>query len=351
MVEIMRASLSRKSVIYLLMTFLALFCIEGCRRAVDDASGGAVENISPKLKSMFSETRSICFGRLVMQVPHDATLVYGPAEIESSIEYRQGELGRFDEYISVRMKKIDKERRFFNERNFSKLPLFGKVLDGARLNQKIIIGSDDRVGYTVLSLVPVNEDIFIQEVYGVLPEDDFVNRMNRVATILRAREAEEIPAEPGLCIEGGFVAGEYEYERVTIGIRLIEFPDVHISVDVHKNLEYLDNDSSPKILHERAQRNAEAAGLGPVFSRGKILRDQTRRIAHWNGQEMAFRTPAYKRAASVHEFHFYSAGSVNDPFHPKLDIRLDSGVRENAKAAIKATSKNLGRDACGWVKS
>jgi hypothetical protein len=60
-----------------------------------------------------------------------------------------------------------------------------------------------------------------------------------------------------------------------------------------------------------------------------------RQIAHWNGQEIALRTPAYKRASSVHEFHFYSPGSVNDPFYPQLDIRLDSGVSDNSKGAVK----------------
>ena len=331
----MKEHVSTRALVLLVVTILISSCIEGCHRSTNDASGGNVVNISPKLEKIFSKTRLICFGRLVMQVPHNSTVVYGPAELESSIEYREGEASRLKEYVSERMEKIDKQRMFFNESRLVKLPLFGKILDGARAGQKIVIGSDDRVGYTILSLVPVSEDMFVQEVYGVLPEDNFVDRMNRVAAILQTRDVEEIPADPGFCIEGGFVTGKYQYERATVGIRLIDFPDVHISIDVHKNLEFLNNDSNPKKLHERALENAEAAGLGSVFSRRKILRDQMRRIGHWDGQEMALRTPAYKRASSVHEFHFYSPGSVNDPFHPQLDIRLDSGVSDNAKGAVK----------------
>ncbi|WP_137171692.1 T6SS immunity protein Tli4 family protein [Massilia sp. HP4] len=291
--------------------------------------------ISPELTSIFNKTKMICFGRFVVKVPLNTVVVYGPAEVESSIEYRQGEAEKVGEYVLERMEEVEKEQKFFTKYSWPKLPLFGEVIDGVRTGQKMVIGSRDRVGYQILSIVPIEKDIFFQEVSSVLPEDDFIERINKVATALRSRNAEEIPADSGICIEGGYVTGEYEYERATVGLRLSEYPDVHISIDVHKNLEFLNNDSNPKVLHERAQAKAEAAGFGAVFSRRKILREQVRQIGHWTGQEMAFRTPAYKRAVSAHEFRFYSAGSVNDPFHPQLDIRLDSGVKDDTKGAIK----------------
>jgi len=318
----------------LLIAFLVSIYTAGCGRTSPNVIGGNMTENSPHLMSMFNKTKTICFGRFVVKVPLDTAVVYGPAEVESSIEYREGEVEKIGEYVSARMEEVEKDRKFFNRDSLSSLPLFGQVIDGAIPGQKIIVGSRDRVGYQILSIVPVEKDIFFQEVTSVLPDDNFINRMNQVATVLRSRKADEIPAEPGVCIEGGYITGKYEYERATIGLRLNEYPDVHISIDVHKNLAFLNNESNPKILHEQAQAKAEAAGFGAVFSRRKILREQVRQIGNWAGQEMAFRTPTYKRAVSAHEFRFYSPGSVNDPFHPQLDIRLDSGVKDNARGAI-----------------
>jgi hypothetical protein len=49
---------------------------------------------------------------------------------------------------------------------------------------------------------------------------------------------------------------------------------------------------------------------------------------------MALRTPAFKDGKSVHEFRFYSKGAVHDSLHPELDIRFDSGVKDNQKASV-----------------
>lgn len=330
----MKFSIISRLFLLILLIFITFYSVSWHRKSGGEILGGGMENDTSRLQAVFSKTKTVCFGRLVIEIPFEAEISYGPAEVDYSIEYRKGEADKLDEHLSSRIKKIELEREILDADDLARLPLFGKVMNGVRPNQKIIIGSDDRVGYTVLSLLPIHEDLFMQSVYGELPQYDIVERMNKVAEILRIRSAAEIPPDPGMCIEGGFVPGVYEYERATIGVRFKEFPDVHLSVDVHKNLEFLHEDGNPKTLHERARRNAEDAGLGAVFSKGRVLREQIRQVGHWSGQELIIRTPAYKRAASVHEFRFHSVGAVNDPFHPQLDIRLDSGVKNNAKGAI-----------------
>jgi hypothetical protein len=116
---------------------------------------------------------------------------------------------------------------------------------------------------------------------------------------------------------------------------LKEFPDVHFSVDAHKNLERLREGSSPSLLREQAKEDAEADGLGAVFARTKILRQKARQLGTWKGEELALRTPAYKDDLEAHEFYFYSMGAVNDPFQPELDVRLESGLEGNQKARVK----------------
>jgi hypothetical protein len=214
-----------------------------------------------------------------------------------------------------------------------KMPLFGKVIDGSRLGQKFVFGSKDQVSYTIHSFIPIEKDIFIQEL-SAPPENDGILMLNKISNHLRLRADNEIPGEPGMCIEGGFIRIEHDHERITLGIRLKEFPDVHLSIDAHKNHNHLRTDDSPRLLREQAKAAAEQDGLGAIFARTKILRQGPRKLSDWEGEEIALRTPAYKDEKSVHEFRFHSVGALNDHLHPELDIRLDSGVKDNQKASV-----------------
>jgi hypothetical protein len=237
--------------------------------------------------------------------------------------------------LTQRLAEVQAERERLLKNDIPRLPLFGKVIDGIVPGQKITFGSKDKIGYTVYSFVPVNSDLFVQYVDSALPDEDIVGIINSVASRLQSRSEDNIPAEAGMCIEGGFVPLKGTYERVTIGVRLKEFPDVHFSVDVHKNLEFLIESSSPTLLREQAKEAAEAAGVGAIFARIKVLRDQTRQLGTFKGEEIAARTPAYKEDTEAHEFRFHSQGAVNDPFLPELDIRLNSGLKGNQKARVK----------------
>lgn len=333
MVEIMRMFI-RYRYQWLLCCIVLSPLINACDRSAEDSMESAVNNNPVRIQSLLDQAKIVCFGRFLMQVPATATVVYGPAEVMSAIDYVAGGASEIEHHASQRMEEVEKERRFFREEVDPELPLFGEIIKGVREGQKIVIGSRDRVGYAVDSFTPIQNDLFVQSFNSILPEEKPIDEINKVAEVLQLRNMEEIPVESGLCIDGGFVPGVYDYERVTIGIRLKEFPDVHLSIDAHKNLKYLRSGADPKLLHEQARARAEAEGLGPVFSSTRILRDQIRKIERWNGREMAFRTPAYKDAASVHEFRFHSVGVINDPFHPELDIRLDSGVKNNSKGGM-----------------
>lgn len=290
-------------------------------------------DLSPRLQALFEKTKKVCFGRFIIQVPVTATVVYGPTEVETRIFFYEGQGNKVAEYLSKRLAEIEDEREYLMKDDIPKLPLFGKVIDGIQPGQKILFGSKDQVSYTIHSFIPLGKDLFVQQRY-ILPEYDGITTLNLVASHLRLRMENEIPAEPGSCIEGGFVNLEQKYERATIGIRLKEFPDVHFSVDAHKNQEYLPEGSNPTLLREQAKQFAEADGLGAIFARTKILRQQARTLNIWNGEEMALRTPAYKDDKSIHEFRFHSLGSIKNSLHPELDVRFETGLKGNSKAAV-----------------
>ena len=323
---------SRAAIIGAALLFFAV--LSGCQRGAQSMSRNPMPTLSSRLKPMFEKTRTVCFGRFVIQVPATATVVYGPSEVDTPIEYFEGHGARIEEYIAMRLSEVEEERQFLLKSDLPKLPLFGKVIDGARPGQKIVFGSKDRVGYAVHSFVRTENDLFVQHVDSIQPDENIVGTFNQVASHLHSRSDEQIPAEPGVCIQGGFVPLEPEYERVTIGIRFHEISDVHISIDAHKNQQYLPEESGPGALRAKAKVAAEGAGLGATFARTKILREGARQIATWNGEEVALRTPAYKADKSVHEFRFHSAGSARNSLRPELDIRLDSGITGNKKASV-----------------
>jgi hypothetical protein len=335
MVQMMK-SCSRYVLTALLIAPLAVSTLlNGCQRGTKSLSRPAMTDLSPRLTALFENTRTVCFGRFLMKVPVTASIIFGPAEVETPIEYFEGQGDKVTEHLAARLVEVEEEREYLLKDDIPNLPLFGKVMDGARPGQKIVFGSKDRVSYAIYSFVPVGRDLFVQYLDVVLPEYDRVTTFNRVASHLRSRSEDDIPAEQGTCIEGGFVPLEQKYERVTIGFRLKEFPDVHFSVDAHKNLDRLREGSSPSLLREQAKEAAEADGLGAVFARTKILRQQARELGTWKGEELALRTPAYKDDLEAHEFYFHSMGAVNDPLQPELDVRLESGLKGNQKARVK----------------
>ena len=290
--------------------------------------------LSPRLQPLFEKKRTVCFGRFLMEVPAAADIIYGPVEAETPIQYFEGDGDKVAEHLAARLAEVENERKFLLKDDIAELPLFGKVIDGARPGQKIVFGSKNQAGYAVYSFIPIGRDLFVQHINSILPDEDIVGVFNTVAIHLQKRPEEQIPAEPGSCIEGGFLPLKLEREWVAVGIRMKEFPDVHLSIDVHKNLERLRLGSSLKLLREEAKASAEANGLGAVFAQTKILREHPRELGTWKGHESAVRTPAFKDDKSVHEFRFHSLGAMHDPLQPELDIRFDTGLKGNRKGGV-----------------
>lgn len=311
------------------------FCLGACGRNPELLKRSDMTTLSPRLQSLFEETRTICFGRFVIEIPTTAALAFGPAEVGPPISFLPGEGEQVARYIAEDLISIEVSREVLDERDYARLPLFGKVIDGILPGQKIVFDSKDGVGYYVNSYVPVGNDLFVLHISSVMHEDYDVEDFNLVARHLRLRGVDEIPAEPGTCIDGGFLPLPLEYERVAIGVRLKEFPDVHLSVDVHKNQDRLSETDRLELLLERGKALAQQAGHGAAYARIKNFRRGPRQLGPWKGFEVVARKPAYKDDTDSHEFRFQSLGAVHDPLQPELDVRLNTGVKDNRTARVR----------------
>ena len=291
--------------------------------------------LSPRLQSLFGETKTVCFGRFVVEVPATAAVVFGPAEVGPPISFLPGEGELIAKHVAEDLIAVESSRRFLDEGDNARLPLFGKVIDGIMPGQKIGFDSKDGVGYYINSYVPVGKDLFILHFASVMHGDYNIEDFNLVARNLRPRGEDEIPAEPGTCIEGGFFPLPLEFERVTIGVRLKEFPDVHLSIEVHTKQDRLSESDSLELLLERGKEMAQQAGHGAAYARIKNFRRGPRQLGLWKGFEVVARKPAYKTDTDAHEFRFQSLGAVRDPLQPELDIRLNTGVKDNRTASVR----------------
>jgi hypothetical protein len=287
-------------------------------------------SLPSRLQPLFEKTKTVCFGQFVVEVPMSAVVARGPTDIDSPIEYFAGAAHEISSRIEAQLLEVEKDRMFLSEADVIKFPLFGKVIDGAVPGQKLVFGSRSQAFYSIDSFIPLGNDLFIQHVPTGVNKDDAISSFNTVAKHLRLRAENEVPTEPGSCIEGGFISWQPEFERASLGVRLKEFPDVHFSVAVIKNQNYLVESSALEPRLERAEKEG-----GSWYSRIKFFRRGPRELAHWKGFEALARKPAQEGSTESHQFAFVSLGALHDPLQPSLDVQLDTGVKDDVTASVK----------------
>jgi hypothetical protein len=320
----------RRAAVLAAILLTAALSIYASVRTPQSAMRPNMAALSHRLQPLFEKTKAICFGHFVIEVPVTANVVFGPAEVGFPIEYFSGEGDTVAQRVAAQLDEVEKDRIFLDKNDIVKFALFGKVIDGIVPGQKLVFGSKDQVSYSIVSFIPLGKDLFIQRASSAMSKDDAITTLNTVAKLLRLRAEDETPAQPGSCIDGGFVARETEYERASVGVRLKEFPDVHFSIEVSKNQDYLVESSALEPLLNRAEKEG-----GHWYSRIKFLRRGPRQLGNWQGFEALARKPTQEKTTESHEFAFVSLGALRDSLQPELDIKLDTGVKGDRTASVK----------------
>ncbi|TXG00411.1 T6SS immunity protein Tli4 family protein [Massilia arenae] len=298
-------------------------------------TGDFMNNSSERVVAMFEKTRLACFGRFVISVPEDTVIIHGVAQLDGNFNVKRGKAKNIDEVTSSRLQEAEEEREYLSASQIKDLPLVGEVIDGLLPGQKLVFGARGSIGYTIHSYMPLGSDLFVLEVDDELNVKSRVQEMNRFASQLRLRRNSEIPGAPGFCVDGGVVDIQPEYENTAFGLHFKEFPDVRFSIRMRKNRDYLQESSSPSALRKSAKERASVIQLASFFARITTLREGRRQLNGWEGEEILTRRPEYKDDTDAHEFRFFSVGQRHDALHPLLDIRMDTGVRENARASVR----------------
>lgn len=329
---------SSKVAFALVWMFASSLCVyAGERRSI----GGIMEKRNTdRVAKLFERTKTICIGRFLLDAPFESQVIYGPAELPYAIERLIGRGPDFDDVIRERQRAILGEDRKLASGELAKEgSLLGNVVDGKVPSQKIVFGVARASGshYMLESYQQVGNDLYVQEVasYG----DGYANELaelNSISPLLVPRHDDKVPSEPGICLDGAFLAEPAQpiYEYVTLGLRLNGFNDVHFSIEMTKKDQLVESDAlEPRV--RRAEVEARKSGAGKWYDRVKVFRRGYRSIGSWTGYEYLAWKPAFGKSGESHVFAFVSHGEPSNPMLPVLDLSLDTGVRGNETSGTR----------------
>ena len=293
---------------------------------------------SPKIDKLFEKTKPVCFGRFVIDVPAEATVLYAQPTFGAVIEIIENGATRTHELANKKHKEVIAASKAYDRaevRLFEKGPTQG--------SWTLLYWESDiakEVGILAIQgYLAAGAHAFIVKTSTAASEGRTEatekDKLANFATNLRARTPEEIPTEPGVCLDLGFIAndtGKYQ-EIFGIGFRFPSLPDVSLSISSNKDGQ------TPEPLSKRrkqAEKLALDSPFAAAFSKVKVMRDGERRIAQWDGEEALFRRPR-EEGGVWHELRFNYPGIRYDHRNPRLDATLFTGVERNTAGALESS--------------
>jgi hypothetical protein len=307
--------------------------------------------LSPRLSKLFSKTKLTCFGRYALEIPAEAQIVWGSASFPSDVEAFPGDLDASKQRIEddiTKLKEDDKtaeitynqagpienswQIRYYPGRNAKSvgLYLFKTYINKGDLT--FVLGGAVERGET---------------------EEAAAFREATRAKSLRLRTPDEIPIEPGYCIEHGFMTSTAykDQEMVNIGIMIPSFPDVSFSVSSNKNAygdytpEEFEKIQRPKLsLLARIKEAQDDQGIH--YPNRTVLREGKRNVQHWHGEESLI-----KRKDGTHDFEWALVGTPKDVANPsEFSAQMFTKVEHNTVGAAKSASLSDDEAVALWDK-
>lgn len=313
-----------------LLTLFALLTLTACNK--DAMTMNDLPATSP-VRALFAKTKPVCFGRFVIDVPEDAQVVWGGTAFGASIATLVNEAPNVLKIIA------EKEREILNSGNSN--PEITESRQGDTRNTYLLAYWEDkhakRVGLEeIWTYVVSNANVFIymSSIGDNEQRSDVLSRSAHVAQRLRARAPDEIPTNPGVCIDHGFIAdnsGKYQ-EIFQIGFRFPSMPDLSFSMSSNKDAQRDEGLlARAREVEKRAHGTEYEAGLRHL----KKLRVGKREVGRWQGEELLY---VYddKKEGRHHEFTIESQGVRYDKNLPFWNAQLHTGVVGN-RAGEKAS--------------
>lgn len=320
----------------------AVFMFNACDQ--NQARRKTQDGAAPKsrFQTMFNKTKTICFGRFIVDVPASTTVAWGMTAVSLEPIIYPGGGGKVKGLAQEFIAELKNEKAI----NHNDVPLLLSVTEVADPEGKIVIGYEgfEAINYLrVNGYFKLNDDGVVFKTYSFVGEtDQNIAEITNMAGRLRRRSESEVPSEPGNCIEYGFVPDERggqkeeQAELVQIGFRLSELSDTHLSIFIHpSDPHYAEHDSFESRLDRHEKRQKAEEPNNPLVNT-KMLRRGARQIHDWSkGFEALSRTPELPEMHSIHDFAVEFPGVPSDPLKPYVQIQMQTGVAGNTAGATK----------------
>ncbi|WP_313632710.1 T6SS immunity protein Tli4 family protein [Massilia timonae] len=307
--------------------------------------------LSPRLRTLFEKTKILCFGRYAIEVPQEAQLVWGSASFPSDIDIISGGIEkaklRADKNIGKLKREEDTAEITYNGP--------GPIEDSwqTRYFENEFAKEDNSLFFD--TYISKGEITFVlgDAIETGETESTVIARQLAQAKSLRLRAAEEVPTEPGFCIEHGFMKGDRygDSEKVNAGIYLPSFPDITFSIRSNKDA-YADYD---KAEFEQMKRD-ELSLLGRIkgaqdmqgalYPKRDVLREGKRDVQHWKGEESLIRRPD-----GTHDFEWAFVGTPTEVANPSsFSAAMFTKVKHNLVGAAEKASVSDDEAVAVWDK-
>lgn len=336
--ELMSPAKSWRTTLQFFIGLLVALSIAGY--AKKQSTNGVTEKpLSVSLKKLFERTKAVCFGRYVLTVPAEAELVWGPTHFPSTIATIPGGLKEMKEKVASDIAELRAKESTF-DLTFSGP---GPIPDSWQIRY---YEDDTAQQFNLHSFVTyVNKGNLIFILLGTTVrkgQDEEIAAQQAVrAANLRLRDQDEIPQDPGFCLEHAFIASsDYHFQEiVNVGVYLPSHPDISFSFSSNKDaygdyskeaFERLKKEELSLLarIHRAQQQN------GAGYPNRTLLREGPRAVQHWRGEESLIRRPD-----GVHDFEWGFVGTPeNVAYPPEMIVNMYTMVDHGTVGAAKAAS-------------
>lgn len=343
--------LKRGAIVAILLIVLLLLFGNSRSYAYKESAVPEPVKLSPRLRVLFEKTKILCFGRYAIEVPQEAQIIEGSATFGIGIEIVSGGLEK------AKHRAEEKIRKLKWEDNTAEVTYVGPgPIDSswqARYFESKYHKEDNSLFFE--TYVSKGEITFVlgDAIEKGETESMVVARQLAYAKSLRLRATEEVPTEPGFCIQHGFMPGDRygDSEQINAGIYLPSLPDVTFSVSSNQNayedydkarFEEMKRDELPLLARIKGARKTQ----GAFYPKRDVLREGKRDVQHWNGEESLIRRPD-----GTHDFEWAFVGIPKDVANPsEFHAAMFTKVAHNMVGAAKVASVSDDEAVALWDK-
>ena len=265
---------------------------------------------------------TFCIGRFIIDTPVGSIINGGNYKYDF-IRIEPGKtisLADFDKYVG----NIEKDLRSAKHENTKKGMLLQSLQSGK--NARILVSWKTDFSTSEIRIVGYHwvdgKSFILRRDVDDDKQDAGVDRMREAISRLQARDDNEIPAEPGYCFAGGFIANSgWRNEEVSLDIDIAGHPDAFVSAWIY-----------PLASHKRDKPLLDRAGgvtqlLGNLASSVHVLRKGDRQVGSYQGQEYLASAPN-SGGMRGHAFVWETQGNgtLNTP---AIKIELTTGHQDD----------------------